>query len=166
MASPANRMPWEAPRVPLGFWEEEANVKKYLVWLGRKVNLDPSSPESLYALKSEDFANNRGMCVQLPIFCTNFKRGLLLKHGGSVSSLLTSLYPHHNWQPWRFHKTPAKYWSDPNNRLTYMKWLSEKMNVSCDKDWFRITKEDIVASVCLSTLSTNITGWRTAVEAL
>jgi hypothetical protein len=47
---------------------------------------------------------------------------------------------------WRFHKTPAKFWSSADNRVAFLRWLAEQIGHT---DWHKISKADILANVSL-----------------
>lgn len=147
--------PWEQAKVPPGFWNEETNVRNYMEWLRTKLHIDPL--EGWYSVKNSDLAKHRGQYVFS--FSTKSQtnhiadsndvfRGLLLKYNGSVSSLVTSVFPSEDWKMWRFSRTPKKFWSDPKNRLAYMEWLGDKLGYEKPEDWYKITQEEIIIHVC------------------
>eukprot|EP01127_Copromyxa_protea_P017809 TRINITY_DN5486_c0_g1_i1.p1 TRINITY_DN5486_c0_g1~~TRINITY_DN5486_c0_g1_i1.p1 ORF type:complete len:518 (+),score=38.37 TRINITY_DN5486_c0_g1_i1:202-1755(+) len=120
--------PWLS-KVPLKHWDDVDNVKAYLEWL--RDELDIRTIDGWYSVKTQDFINNKG-------------RGLLTKYSGSVSKLLTTVYPEANWQMWRFYKTPSHFWASQENRKSFLQWVGDKLGYG-PSDWHRLTKEDLIA---------------------
>ncbi len=122
--------PWLLGRVPNGYWDERRHRVAYMRWLGDR--LAYSSPEDWYAIKRRHFQDNRG--------------GGLLKtvYGDSPLKALCDFMPDQDWQPWRLHSTPQRYWADRANRQTYMKWLEQQLAIERPDQWYAVTKEDFV----------------------
>jgi len=53
-------------------------------------------------------------------------------HNGSPSQLLMSLYPNHEWEPWKFYVVPRNFWSERSNQTKYLKWLATKLNLDAN----------------------------------
>jgi len=53
--------------------------------------------------------------------------------------MLTSLYPSHPWQEWRFGTTG--WWKQRANQLKYVKWLGEHLNITRLEDWYKVGVE-------------------------
>ena len=68
--------PWEFSQVPMGFWDDKENQKKYMKWLGEKLGF--RKPEDWYGLTHKLIHENGG-------------GGLLQKFNGSVSEMILAL---------------------------------------------------------------------------
>lgn len=73
--------------VPHGHWEEKANQRRYLDWLG--THLGFSSWEDWYKIDNVSFLKNHGA-------------GFLKKFGNSPRAAVTAVYPEHSWIPSKF----------------------------------------------------------------
>ena len=56
----------------------------------------------------------------------------------SLQHALKSIYPNYEWIPWKFSVTPKNYWSNIENQRKYFDWLSNKMNIKSNEDWYNI----------------------------
>jgi len=54
--------------------------------------------------------------------------GILKRHGGSLSAILVSIYPDHNWDLRRFLRPPINYWRDVKNQRLFMESLGRTLN--------------------------------------
>jgi len=80
-------------------------------------------------------------------------RGLLPVFGYSIPKLVTTLYPLHSWQVWKFSKTPANYWQQLRQKLaigdqesrqiaeSYLTELGQVHNVQSFNDWYRLSTQ-------------------------
>jgi hypothetical protein len=73
---------------------------------------------------------------------------LLKSHRDSPTHLLSTVYPEHEWLPWKFVRCPLNYWSDVNNQRKFMDWAATQLNVKEMSDWYKISQR-----VSISTLS-------------
>ena len=67
---------------------------------------------------------------------------LLNKCNSSVLSILSSVYPEHNWLPWKFKKATGGFWTMENQRK-FMDWVKKELSIKEMQDWYRITIKDI-----------------------
>lgn len=66
---------------------------------------------------------------------------ILQQHSSSLSLLLSTVYPEHDWKLWRFSQTPRHFWDDPINQREFMDWLSAELKIKDMSDWYKVTKE-------------------------
>ena len=66
-------------------------------------------------------------------------RVLFHKYKDSLYSLLSSVYPEHDWLAWRFSHTPRGYWDSIDNQKKFMDWVFTKLNYKDMGDWYRVT---------------------------
>jgi len=64
-------------------------------------------PASLYRLSSSDLRRNGGT-------------GLLKRANYSIYRLVTHAFPEVDWKPWKFDRTPRRFWQDPANTANYL----------------------------------------------
>jgi hypothetical protein len=64
---------------------------------------------------------------------------LKYKYNSSFPQLLRSVYPEHEWLPWKFEKVPNKSWGDTNTQRKFMDLLSKELKIKEPSDWYNIT---------------------------
>jgi len=84
--------------------------------------------EDWYNASPDDVRNNGG--------------GGLLTHyySGSLSSALQTIYPKHDWQPWKF-KGSLEMWV---NQKPFFDWLGVHSGFNSMDDWYSVSVEDIL----------------------
>lgn len=55
--------------------------------------------------------------------------------------LLSSTYPHFNWDPTKF--TVPELWGNKKNHKKFMDWAAKQLNVKEMDDWYKVTEEVI-----------------------
>lgn len=77
------------------------------------------------------------------VFCSDltkdFDRGLLQRYKNSMASLLSAMYPNHNWLPWKWDRCPKKFWDDVNNKKKFLDWAGKQLGINEPKDWSKVT---------------------------
>jgi hypothetical protein len=53
-------------------------------------------------------------------------------HDGSPCKALMKIYPDSDWQPWKFHKMPKRYFEGSENQLEYVRWIEDKLDLQAD----------------------------------
>ena len=71
-------------------------------------------------------------------------RGLLKRYGDSLAALLTALYPHHPWQPWRFAKPPSLA-LDSAAVDAALEHAEQELRLSEPKEWYRVSAAQLRA---------------------
>ncbi len=117
---------WERGRVPIGFWDDPANQRRYLVWLGKKLGI--KKLDDWYQSTVADFVANGAI-------------KLLARHR-SFHGMFERLFPDHDWVPWRFRNVSHGYWSKLQNRQRYMRWLGKQLGYIKPEDWYQVSRED------------------------
>lgn len=54
-------------------------------------------------------------------------------------SLLLNVYPEHNWEPWRFSKTPNAYFKDLKNQRKFLDWAGKQLKLKNTSDWYNVS---------------------------
>lgn len=120
--------PWLFDRVRNGFWLDQENRIRYLLWLGELLNF--STVQDWHGLRAEHFIENFGGSVFNNIYnCSPIKA-------------VRELYPEHDWKEWLFHRVPDHFWSDIRNFRRYMQWLGDQLGFEDAEDWYAIRKAD------------------------
>ena len=52
-------------------------------------------------------------------------------------------YPEHRWLPWKFSSAPPKFWAVPSNRLWFLEWLREHLQLKSLSDFYSLPVEAI-----------------------
>eukprot|EP01125_Pyxidicula_operculata_P022749 TRINITY_DN954_c0_g1_i4.p1 TRINITY_DN954_c0_g1~~TRINITY_DN954_c0_g1_i4.p1 ORF type:complete len:191 (+),score=12.56 TRINITY_DN954_c0_g1_i4:24-596(+) len=116
--------PWLGKRVPTGFWSVKENQKSFVEWLSRELNI--ASDEDWYSVKSKDVRKMKGA-------------GLIKNHyRGSLYEMLKSVYPDKSWIEWKFCYVSRGFWDNLDNRMEYLKWFQDKLNITDPEHWYAI----------------------------
>ena len=67
-------------------------------------------------------------------------------YGGSLFFALSSLYPQHNWEFWRFDKIPQHVWQSDLSLLRQLveNKLAPKLNVEHIDDWLNVSTSSFI----------------------
>ena len=78
--------------------------------------------------QSQDIANLGGSSLVMSI------------HNGSLSQLLSVVYPEYEWLPWKFTKAP-KFWEDVKNQRKFMDWAGKELKIKEINDWNKVSNQ-------------------------
>jgi hypothetical protein len=53
--------------------------------------------------------------------------------------LVTTMYPDHDWLPWKFARCPDGYWNDMKNQKQFMDWASKELKIHEMNDWYKVS---------------------------
>jgi hypothetical protein len=67
------------------------------------------------------------------------KGEVLLKHYKHPQVMLSTLYPDHDWLPWKFETAPNHFWDDIQNQRKFLIWAEKQLNVKEPADWYKVT---------------------------
>jgi hypothetical protein len=69
--------------------------------------------------------------------------GALLKeyYQDSLAQALLKIYPEHNWQVWRFERTPNGFWKDTSKVKEYVDWLAKQLHLEKMEDWYTVSND-------------------------
>lgn len=132
---------------PKRFWQDNSNNNnnsyhvQFFDWLSPLLNIQ--SLEDWYRIK--------------PSQVNKYGGRELLQHyyHNSLALALQSLYPHHNWRPWKFYEwqshsstnnsmVSSSYWEYRENTIVYLEWLAKELNIQRRSDWDEVNTADIV----------------------
>jgi hypothetical protein len=118
---------WLDGRVPNGYWDQPANRRRYMCWLGQRLGFH--SRQDWYRITTEDFKRNGG--------------GTVLQYwNDSAIRAVEDTYRDYDWKPWLFNFAPRHFWEDPANHQKYMQWLGEQLGIREPSDWYHVTNQD------------------------
>ena len=60
-------------------------------------------------------------------------------YNGSISKLVMSVYPEHNWIPWKFVSSPRNLWDDINEQKKFLEWAGKELGIKEMSDWYNVT---------------------------
>ena len=61
--------------------------------------------------------------------------------------MLSTVYPDHNWLPWKFNAVPKHYWREMKNQKQYLEWAGKQLNTKEMSDWYKI-KNEVCVYMC------------------
>ena len=70
-------------------------------------------------------------------------RHLLLTYNGSLSKILSTIYPDYNWLPWQFTRSPHNFWGDVKNQRKFMDWAGKELKINEMSDWYKVSNKVI-----------------------
>ncbi|MCP4661260.1 MAG: hypothetical protein GY856_38135 [bacterium] len=118
---------WLFDKVPIGFWADSHNRRRYMDWLGEQLGF--KKPRDWYKLTKEDFYNHDG-------------GALLAQFRSSPTMALKDYMPDYDWKEWLFSQTPRGFWKKRSNRRRYIRWLGEQVGCNRPEDWLRLRWKD------------------------
>ena len=117
--------PWEVSkfiRAPLHHWAPLENQLNFVRELGEKLGIsDGESLDKWYAITNRMVREKGG-------------GSLLQQYKGSLSALLASVYPQHQWDPSRFSKVPHRHWVSLENQRKHMLSIRDDLGIKAG-DW-------------------------------
>jgi hypothetical protein len=120
---------WRFPQVPQGFWDQRANRRRYLDWLGQQLGV--KQPEDWYQLSTQQL-------------CHWYGRSVLKKFKDSRVAIFKEYLPEGDWQEWLFRKSPNGFWQQRANRRRYLDWLGQQLGFRRPEDWKRLRVADVL----------------------
>jgi len=96
VSSSSSSSPSKKPNImytPRGFWESKVNHRSFVDSLATKMGIRPGEWERFYEITAKDIRLHGG-------------HALLPRYSSSIYQILRSLYPEHDWMPWKFAKAP------------------------------------------------------------
>lgn len=119
---------WKLPQVHSGFWDDQANVYRYLAWLAEKLGIEEL--DDWYRIQGNDFSRNHGQT-------------LIANFGASVCFLMKHYFPDHDWYEWRFSSVEEGFWDHLDNVRRYVLWLGERLGFKTAEDWLSLRAKHI-----------------------
>src|SRR5689334_7486762 len=108
---------------------EQHNHKKFFDRLAKRLGY--YSLDDWYNITLEDIQRYGG-AIRIHDYFNN-----------SPSKALLTVYPEHNWMPWKFRMSPRGFWEKSEHHLQFFNWLGEQLGYHSLDDWYNVTQEDI-----------------------
>jgi hypothetical protein len=121
---------WRFRILPNFFWDDPANVRRYLEWLGEELGF--RTQKDWYRLTVDDVKTHRGS-------------GLLIRHHHSLARIMSLYFPEHEWDEWEFRRPVRSMWDDPDFGRAYLEKLGKRLGFKEPEDWYRVKFMDFVS---------------------
>ncbi len=106
--------------------------REYLEWVEKQLNI--KLLDDWYQVKKDELLDIPGTKVFLSLY------------DNSLPKMLSSLYPHRNWNAWQFENVHDSYWSNILHQRDFVDWVasSQCLHLKEKNDWYYVKREDIV----------------------
>jgi hypothetical protein len=64
---------------------------------------------------------------------------ILRDYDNSIPIMISQVFPEYKLFPWQFKKVPRNFWASVVNQKQFIDWLSVKLNINKQEDWYRVT---------------------------
>jgi hypothetical protein len=127
-------------KFPLANWNVTKNYKEFYNHIMKILAI--KTIDDLYKLKPKYIEQYGGKALLEKVF------------ENSLLKSLQSVYPNHNWLPWKLKQdVPDGFWDKSENQIQYMEWLSKELRFNTMEDWYKLTKKDIIENGGLTLLN-------------
>lgn len=109
------------------------NHRKRVLEIGSKLGIPPTEFSKWYQVSYTDFRKKGGSSI-LPYY------------NSSLSTVLTSLFPEHDWDLTKFDRKPNNYWESVENQRAFMLALGKELGIKEGDylSWASVTKQTVV----------------------
>jgi len=53
--------------------------------------------------------------------------------------MLSTIYPEHEWHPWKLPTVPRGWWASRSNQEMFFEWLCAELNITSPDDWYQVS---------------------------
>jgi hypothetical protein len=131
-----NWLPWRFVQTPKGYWQNPRSHRKFLDWVATERNI--TNYEDWYKVTNKVKKQITRYLSEQDLIELGGSHILVKLYEGSCYRLLSTVYPEHEWLPWRFETTPRNFWNEPINCRSFLDWAKPKLYIKNDEDWFEI----------------------------
>jgi hypothetical protein len=121
---------WKFSVAPRNYWSDPAAPQRFFDWISLKLGITDDRGvthlERWYSIKRTDITQHGGA-------------GVLRKFENSLARALMTLYPAHDWEPWRFEMVPISWWTNVSNQRRFFEAIRLKLGVETMEDWYGIS---------------------------
>ena len=128
------------------------NVKKQLVNIvtkkRRKKGKEWSLPEQKEFLQSlsqkynfqsiDDYSK-----LTIPNFIENRGKTLLKQYNFSITNLLSTSFPEHDWKNFENRRREQGFWNSPENQRKYLDYLFKELKLTSLDDWSKVSRKEL-----------------------
>eukprot|EP01114_Cavostelium_apophysatum_P019887 TRINITY_DN6524_c0_g1_i1.p1 TRINITY_DN6524_c0_g1~~TRINITY_DN6524_c0_g1_i1.p1 ORF type:complete len:431 (+),score=67.85 TRINITY_DN6524_c0_g1_i1:54-1346(+) len=116
-------------KVPSGYWKDLSHQRTFLEdVVASKFGIQ--KPDDWYRVTNQQIIDCGGS-------------GFLAESGHSLANALSRVYPHQNWQQWRFGRVSDGFWNDEKNVKDFMEWLIPKLGINQLDDWYSVSTKEL-----------------------
>jgi len=122
---------WKFNFVPIDFWKEKKNQRKYFDWVGKQLGF--KSFEDWYNITKEDIDKYRGTI-------------LLQQHfNNSPVNALLSIYIDFDWAIWKFNEVSNRFWThnDHKHDGKFLCDIGNIFHISNKDEWYRVSSIEV-----------------------
>lgn len=120
--------PWEIFHPKKDFAHKRENQRKFFDFLMKELQL--SSLDDLYEVTFKEIERLGGSSI-------------LALYNDSPMKAITTIYPEHNWQFWKFSRVGKGTWNDSNNVKQFLEWAAKELRLSSLEDWYNVTQTQL-----------------------
>jgi len=110
---------------PRNYWNSIENQRAFLYELGKRMAI--KDPSMWYSVQKKDIIEHGGS-------------GLIDRYEGSLFGLLTAVYPHVQWLPWKFAHLPRGLSQDKNVLKNAISACEKELKIKSSTDWYRVSQ--------------------------
>lgn len=123
--------PWLFGYVEVGYWDNPAHQRLFFDWIGTELSLNDW--KDWYSVSRADVVRIGGA-------------SLLVSHfHNSLGTALTSVYPEHPWQGWRFVSPPHDFWDYTDNIKAWYLSSTKDLAFQAPTAWYKATKAQVAS---------------------
>eukprot|EP01114_Cavostelium_apophysatum_P015052 TRINITY_DN4029_c1_g1_i1.p1 TRINITY_DN4029_c1_g1~~TRINITY_DN4029_c1_g1_i1.p1 ORF type:complete len:534 (-),score=127.16 TRINITY_DN4029_c1_g1_i1:1284-2885(-) len=111
-----------------GFWKDLSNQREFMDQLAKKLNVQKW--EDWYKVTYSDIVDNGGKVISR-------------LYGHSHIKTITTVYPEHNWEYWKFNKVTGGYWLSLSNQRSFCDQVALELGHKTWEDWYQVPWVDI-----------------------
>jgi hypothetical protein len=113
-------------------WRSQQNQRKMIDWIGEQLGIE--TQQDWYNVSFAEVVSNLGAHT------------LLRKvHRGSTYSLLKTVYPEFEWNPFQFTITPNNILVQPDRQKQQMDQIGHELGIEKQEDWYAVCVKDVKA---------------------
>lgn len=115
-------------KYPRNYWLNIDNQRAFVLKLGKKLGIPENQYEEWYKVQKKDVISHGG--------------GVLIRrHNGSISGLLKTVFPEHEWDDAKFTKKPRNHWASLQNQRAFFATLGAKLGIDNDdlEAWYKVS---------------------------
>ena len=128
-------LPWKFIKSTHNYWENIENQRKFMEWAGKQLGY--KEMDDWYKMTGKV---NVFICCYLLLqdICDLGGTSLYILYNNSPTHLLTSVFPEHNWQPWKFSKI-SKFWAIDAALFKFMEHIQKQQKMKDLSSWYKIS---------------------------
>jgi len=126
--------PWDLSKFsvkPQRYWSSIVNQRKFMDELGKKIGVNSEAELEKWYDRSPN------------LLLENGGGGLSKVYKHNLPKLLAAVYPHYNWQLWKFPRSRGRVLEDEAELDKLLTSLEEALGIRNPEEWYRVTTEQL-----------------------